>query len=155
MERALTATKYIVLVGVVGLLIASLAGFLLSSLETIELVYHVIAHVTDPTSLEVNEVSFIKLVDGFLVATGLLIFGLGLYEIFIQQLKLPDALRFTTIGQLKSSLANIIALTLAISYLTAVQENEAAMDDLLKGVGIAAVIIVLVLFARGGEQDEH
>lgn len=155
MERGLTLTKYIVLVGVVGLLIASLAGFLLSSVETFELVYHVITHIGDPSSLEVQEVSFIKLVDGFLVATGLLIFGLGLYEIFIKQLELPVALKFTTIGQLKSSLANIIILTLAVSFLTAVQENEPAFDDLLKGIGIAAVIIVLVYFARSGEQDTH
>ena len=155
MERGLTLTKYIVLVGVVGLLIASLAGFLLSSLETFELVYKVITHIGDPSSLEINEVNFIKLVDGFLVATGLLIFGLGLYEIFIKQLDLPEALKFTTIGQLKSSLANIIILTLAVSFLTTVQENDAALDDLLKGVGIAAMIVVLVLFARGGEQDAH
>ncbi|HZQ08349.1 MAG TPA: YqhA family protein [Anaerolineae bacterium] len=154
MERGLTWTKYIVLIGVVGLLVASLAAFLVNVVETVELVSHVITNLNGP-NLEVQEVSFIKLVDGFLVATGLLVFGIGLYEIFIQHLNLPEALKFTTIRQLKSTLANIIILTLAVSFLAFVQEGEDAQTILLKGAGIAIVIIVLVFFAHSGEQDTH
>ncbi|MDL1897196.1 YqhA family protein [Anaerolineae bacterium CFX7] len=154
MVRSLTLTKYIVLLGVIGLLIASLAGFVLATVETVKLVQYVIWHFADP-ELEIEEVYFIKLVDGFLVSTGLLVFGLGLFQIFIQPLNLPDALRFTTIGQLKSTLANIIVLTLAVSFLTFVQEGEDAQTILLKGAGIAAVISVLVLFARYGETEKH
>lgn len=154
MVRSLTLTKYIVLLGVIGLLIASLAGFVLATVETVKLVQYVIWHFADP-ELEIEEVYFIKLVDGFLVSTGLLVFGLGLFQIFIQPLNLPEALRFTTIGQLKSTLANIIVLTLAVSFLTFVQEGEDAQTILLKGAGIAAVIIVLVLFARYGETEKH
>ncbi|MBI4672321.1 MAG: YqhA family protein [Chloroflexi bacterium] len=154
MDRLLTRTRYIILIGVFGLLIASLAAFFISVAETFNLVWHIVSHLADP-NLEIEEVQFIKLVDGFLVATGLLIFGLGLYEIFIRQLDLPNALKFTTIGQLKSSLANIIILTLAVSFLTFVQEREDARTVLLKGVGVAAVIVVLVFFARGGEHDTH
>jgi uncharacterized membrane protein YqhA len=154
MDRTLTQTKFIVLIGVVGLLIASVAAFFVSAAETFGLIWHIMTHLADP-ELQVEEVYFIKLVDGFLVATGLLIFGLGLFEIFIQPLNLPNALKFTTIGQLKASLANIIILTLAVSFLTFVQEGEDAQTILLKGAGIAIVIIVLVVFARNGEQEEH
>ena len=154
MERGLTFTKYIVLIGVVGLLVASLVAFLVNVVETIELVSHVITNLTGP-NLEIQEVAFIKLVDGFLVATGLLVFGVGLYEIFIQRLNLPEALKFTTIGQLKSTLANIIVLTLAVSFLAFVQEGDDASTILLKGAGIAIVIIVLVYFAHSGEHDAH
>lgn len=154
MIRSLTLTKYIVLLGVIGLLVASLAGFVLALTETFNLVRYVIEHLADP-KIEIEEVYFIKLVDGFLVSTGLLIFGLGLFEIFIQPLELPEALRFTTIGQLKATLANIIILTLAVSFLTFVQEGEDAQTILLKGAGIAAVIIVLVFFARYGDGETH
>ena len=154
MARGLTFTKYIVLLGVVGLLIASIAGFIVSLVETGNLVMYVTTHLLDP-ELEIEEIYFIRLIDGFLVATGLLIFGLGLYEIFIQQLDLPEALKFTTIGQLKASLANIIILTLAVTFLAFVQEKEPAADILLKGAGIAVVILVLVFFARNGEKESH
>lgn len=147
MDRMLIATRYIVLVGVVGLVLASFAGFALALIETGELVWQVITRIAEP-NLEVLEVSFIKLVDGFLVATGLLIFAFGLYEIFIRPLDLPAALKFTTIGQLKTSLANIIALTLAVSFLTFVQEGEEGLNILYKGLAIAAVVAVLVLFSR-------
>jgi uncharacterized membrane protein YqhA len=152
MDRTLTLTRFIVLIGVVGLLLAALAGFVVALTETVELVWHVFTHIADP-SLQVQEVYFIKLVDGFLVATGLLIFALGLYEIFFRPLALPDALKFTTIGQLKTSLANIIALTLAVTFLASVQEGEDAQTVFLKGVAVAAVIAVLVFFARSGERE--
>jgi uncharacterized membrane protein YqhA len=154
MHRPLTATRYFVLVGVFGLLLGSLAGFFLSTVETVELVWHVVVNVTDP-HLEVQEVNFIKLVDGYLVSTGLLIFGLGLYEIFIHELDLPPALRFATIEELKSSLANIIILTLAITYLFSLQEGDPAMDILLKGVATAAIILVLVFFTRKHNSSHH
>jgi uncharacterized membrane protein YqhA len=97
----------------------------------------------------------VKLVDGFLVSTGLLIFALGLFEIFIHPLDLPDALRFTTVGQLKASLANIIVLTLAVTFLASVQNGGDPQTILFQGIGIAIVAAVLVLFARSGEQDSH
>ncbi len=151
MERSITLTKYIVVIGIVGLLLASVTGFVLAVVESLELSWHVVTHLADP-SLDVQEVNFIKLVDGFLVATGLLVFGLGLYEIFIRPLPLPESLKFTSIEQLKSTLANIIVLTLAVSFLTAVQQGENAVSVLLKGAGIAVIIVVLVFFARGGEK---
>lgn len=152
MDRSLTLTRYIVLIGVVGLLLASLAEFVLALTETGELVYHVFTHIADP-ALEVQEVYFIRLVDGFLVATGLLIFALGLYEIFFRPLNVPEALKFTSIAQLKSSLASIISLTLAVTFLTLVQEESDGMTVLVKGIAIAAVIAVLVFFSRSGGQD--
>ncbi len=154
MAHRLPLTKYIVLIGVAGLLVASVAAFIVSLTETANLIVYVGTHLADP-KLEIEEVYFIKLIDGFLVATGLLIFGLGLFEIFIHQLDLPEALRFTTIGQLKATLANIIILTLGVTFLTFVQEKEPAVDILLKGAGIAVVIIVLVFFARSGEHEAH
>lgn len=147
MDRTISATKYIVLVGIIGLVCASLVGFLLSSVETFELIWHVLTHLTDP-ELDVQEVNFIKVVDGFLVSTGLLIFGIGLYEIFIRPLPLRKSLQFTSIDQLKSTLANIIALTLAVSFLAFVQQGEPAMNLLLEGAGIGIIIVVLVFFAR-------
>jgi uncharacterized membrane protein YqhA len=151
MDRILGLTRYVVLIGVVGLLLAAFAGFILALTETGELVWHVFTHIGDP-NLEVQEVSFIKLVDGFLISTGLLIFALGLYEIFFHQLDLPEALKFTTIGQLKTSLANIIALTLAVTFLTLVQEHADTQSVLWQGIAIAAVIAVLVFFSRGGDK---
>lgn len=79
-----------------------------------------------------------------------------MFEIFIRPLELPSALRFRTIGELKTTLASIIVLTLAVTFLTMVQEPiEDAMSILLKGLAIAAVILALVFFARNGEKEEH
>lgn len=154
MGNALSRTKFIVLLGVAGLLVASIIAYMVAIVETVKLVSFVLTNFADP-HLEIEEVYFIKLVDGFLVATGLLIFGLGLYEIFIQPLNVPEPLKITTIGQLKTSLANIIILTLAVSFLAFVQEGDDAQSILLKGAGIAIVIIALVFFARTSENEEH
>lgn len=153
MERLLLSTRFIVLIGVIGLVVAALAGFLLAVYETGQLVWYIFTHLADP-NLEVEEVNFIKLVDGFLVSTGLLIFGLGLYELFIRELELPRVLRFTTIGQLKTSLANIIVLTLAVTFLASLQEHEDAASVLLKGAAVAVVIVALVFFTRN-DRESH
>jgi len=152
LDRAITLTKYIVVVGIIGLICASFVGFLLSSVETFELIWQVLTHLADP-ELDIQEVNFIKLVDGFLVATGLLIFGLGLFEIFIRPLPLQESLKFTSIEQLKSTLANIVILTLAVTFLAFVQQGDTAINILLKGVGIAVMIIVLVFFSRGQHRE--
>lgn len=152
MARTLSLTRYVILIGVVGLLLGSLAGFIVSSVETAALVWHVLTNLTAP-DLQVEEIAFIKLVDGFLVATGLLIFGLGLFEIFIHELTVPPSLRFTSIEQLKSSLANIIVLTLAVSFLAVVQEDTDPMNVVLKGAGISVMILALILFARSENES--
>jgi uncharacterized membrane protein YqhA len=151
MYRMLSLTRYMVLIGVVGLLIAAAAGFVFALVETAELVSSIASHFANP-ELEIQEAHFIRLVDGFLISTGLLIFALGLYEIFFQPLDVPEALKFTTIGELKSSLASIIALTLAVTFLARLQEGEEATSLLYMGLAVAAVIITLVIFARGDHR---
>ncbi len=152
MDRILTATRYMVLIGVAGLLLAALAGFLLAVIETAQLIAYIGIHAMDP-ELEVQEVHFIKLVDGFLISTGLLIFAIGLYEIFIHPLNVPEGLKFSTIGQLKSSLASIVALTLGVAFLALVQEGADPMTIFWTGLAIAVVIVALVLFARGDHKN--
>lgn len=151
MDRMLSLPRYIILIAVVGLLLAAFAGFVVSFTETVELVYHIATHLTDP-ALESQEVNFIKLMDGFLVSTGLLIFSLGLYDIFFHPLKLPASLQYSSIAQLKTSLAGIVALTLGVTFLTIVDSETDYTSILFKGLAIAAVIIVLVFFARNGEE---
>lgn len=151
MNRLLTSSRYIILIGVVGLLLGAFAGFALALVETIQLVLYVATHLGDP-HLEVQEVYFIKLVDGFLISTGLLIFGLGLYGIFFGPLELPESLKFSSLGQLKTSLASIIALTLAVTFLTLVQEKADAQTVLFNGIAVAAVIGVLIFFARARQH---
>jgi uncharacterized membrane protein YqhA len=152
MDRILSATRYVILIGVVGLLLAAIAGFVFAVIETAQLIAYIGVHAADP-ELEVQEVNFIKLVDGFLISTGLLIFALGLYEIFIHPLNVPEGLKFTTIGQLKSSLASIIALTLGVTFLAVVQEGAEPQSILYIGLAVAAVIITLVFFTRGDHRN--
>lgn len=145
MERALSLSRYIVLIGVVGLIIGSLGAFVVSFAETITLIVEIVQHASD---LEVQEVNFIKLIDGFLVATGLLMFALGLYELAIQPLSLPRPFMFENLHELKASLANIVILTFAVTFLAFLQEGEDAQTILFKGAGTALVIAALIWFAR-------
>jgi uncharacterized membrane protein YqhA len=150
MDRLLQSSRYFVLLGVVSLVVASIAGFCVTFVETVHLIIDVAHHLD---KLELEWVYFIRLIDGALVSTGLLMFGLGLFELCLRPLPLPAALVFNSFLELKASLANIIILTLAVSFLAAVQEYDDAVTVFLKGFGIAAVIAVLTIFARG--RDTH
>ena len=58
-------------------------------------------------------IKFIELMDAFLIATALLIFAIGLYELFIEDIAMPEWLEVHSLHDLKAKLASVIVLVLA------------------------------------------
>jgi uncharacterized membrane protein YqhA len=83
MNRLLESSRYLIVVAVLFSLLASVAAFIWGAIKTIAVIASLIASSgKDP----LMAVSFIELMDAFLIATGLLIFALGLYELFVHDL---------------------------------------------------------------------
>jgi uncharacterized membrane protein YqhA len=83
MKKLLVSSQFIVLIGVIFILIASLAEFIDASWLTIKLITNLLQHYENGHG---SQVKFIQLMDNYLIATGLLIFSLGLYQLFIEPL---------------------------------------------------------------------
>lgn len=147
MERVIAATRYIAIIGVVFGLVAALAAFGWGSYKTIAVVGQ-LAH----GQLDGMAVSLVAVMDAFLIASGLLIFALGLYELFIGDIALPGWLVIRDLDALKAKVAGIVILAMAVSFLERLETHAEPRDVLFSGIAVALVSGALVLLTRLGKS---
>jgi len=103
----------------------------------------------DPTVLSTK---FISVMDIHLLSIVLYIFAVGLYELFVGKLDVPEWLRVKNIDQLKAKLASVIILILAITFTKKVVEWKNPLDTLLFALGIGVIIGVLIFYYKVKEE---
>jgi uncharacterized membrane protein YqhA len=137
--RGIGSTRYLALIGVLFGWIASVAGFVWGAIKTIKVVL-----VLASGHFEGMAVALVGIMDAFLIAAGLLIFALGLYELFIGELDLPAWLQIRDLDALKAKLAGIIILAMAVAFLERVERAGDARDILYAGVGVSLVSATMI-----------
>jgi uncharacterized membrane protein YqhA len=91
--------------------------------------------------------------DIFLIATMLFIFALGMYELFIDNVNLPEWLIIRNLHDLKVKLSSVIILVMCITFLKHLVEWKDPQGTLFFGVAIAVVTVSLIAFGYFGGQD--
>jgi uncharacterized membrane protein YqhA len=138
-NRIVAASRYLALAGVFFGLIASLTAFAWGGVKTVLLVVK-LAHGEMPGMA----VGLVQVMDAFLIASGLLIFALGLYELFIGEIDLPAWLLIPDLDALKSKLAGVIIMVMAVAFLERLETQAEAHDILASGVAVALVSVALI-----------
>ncbi|MCX8075673.1 MAG: YqhA family protein [Aquificaceae bacterium] len=95
---------------------------------------------------------FIAVMDIHLLSVILYIFAVGLYELFVGKLEVPDWLKIESIDQLKAKLASVVILILAITFTKNVVKWKDPVDTLLFGIAIAVVVGVLIFYYKVKED---
>jgi uncharacterized membrane protein YqhA len=99
-------------------------------------------------------VSFIEIIDLFLVATFLYITALGLYELFIDsRVKVPAWLQIHSIDDLKGKLTSVVVVILGVVFLGQAVKWEGGTDILPFGLSVGLVIATLTYFL--GEKNKN
>ena len=150
MHRLLGSTRYMVLLGVVGSLLAALVLFVSGLVQVVKVALQIGGYLNDASGLKRLAIEVIQLADYFLIATALYIVAIGLYELFIGEVKLPpnlDWLRIAQLDALKDRLIGVAVTVLAVTFL-AIAANWSGDDILSFGLALAAVIIALGAFRR-------
>ena len=156
MNRLLGFTRYVVLLGVMGSLLAATILFLSAVAKVVRNGVELAGYLADPLGLKRLAIEVIQLADYFLIATALYIVSVGLYELFIGEVKLPPHLAWLktdTLDELKDRLTGVVVTVLAVTFL-AVAANWSGDDILAFGLAVAAVIVALGVFgwlARGSK----
>ena len=136
------------LIAVLGCFAASVTLLIYGALETITTIGHALS--TGTVSSENSKqliLSFIEVVDLFLLATVFYITALGLYELFIDdRINVPDWLEIHSIDDLKTKLASVIVVVLSVLYLSQVVKWNGDPNILPFGVSISLVIAALTYF---------
>jgi len=162
-ESALWNSRLIVFIAVLISLASSLVMFYMATIDAA----YMISHLTDYPYLETAErialrsetiTHVVELIDGYLLATVLLIFGLGLYELFISKIDQAEnsenaskVLLIHSLDDLKARLAKVILMILIVKYFEFAlgMAFETPMDLLLFAAGIALIGLALYLSHAG------
>ncbi|MDA0990277.1 MAG: YqhA family protein [Verrucomicrobia bacterium] len=131
--------RYVILLGVAGLLVGSLVIFVVGAASTIGVVEMAISgilregtHLTASTYGDII-VKVILCIDDFLLGIVLLVFGLGTYDLFVSRIDpateqtdvRPHWLVFDSLDELKNVLGRVTLMILTINFLRLVVETGA------------------------------
>jgi len=152
-------------------MLAAVAMFYMASVDAVYMVGH-LAHYASPELSVADRVDLrsttvthvVEIVDGYLLATVLLIFSLGLYELFISKIDLAEGaenasnvLMITSLDDLKSRLAKVVMMILVVRYFEyALGMDFATPLDLLQFAGgIALLGLALYLSHLADKGGSH
>lgn len=141
-SKILENSKYLVLIGVVTALLGSLGAFGLSGIKVYKIFAELLAYADQG---KVTIVAFIELMDVLLIATALLLIAFGLFELFIKEIDIPDALTVHNFSDLKTKVGSVVVMVMAITFLKFLEDWSNALDILLLAIAVTLVSAVLIL----------
>ena len=148
-KRVLESGKYLVLVAVLSSLVAAAAAFTLGLIKTVAVLMEVARTLgSDPLTV----VRLIEVMDKFLIAVGLYIFAVGLYDLFFEELDLPKWLQVHSLSDIKARLSSIIILVMAITFLERLVAYREGTSILVLAAAVTLVAGTLVAFTYVQEK---
>jgi uncharacterized membrane protein YqhA len=160
-NRALGASRYMIIVAVLGSLLAATTLIIYGGLEAAQLVAKTVADAeVTRKGAKAIALEFIEIVDLFLLGTVFYIVALGLYELFIdQEIRLPEWLTIKTLDDLKDKLVAVVIVVLGVLFLGQVVSWDGQRDLLGFGAAIALVVVALTYFltakSNGKSKDKQ
>ncbi len=150
MKILIEKSKNLILIAVASSLLASAIAFVLGMIRIFTITINLImSYGKDPFAA----IELIELMDIFLIATVLFIFSLGMYELFIDSVNLPEWLIIRNLHDLKVKLSSVIILVMSITFLKHLVEWEDPQGTFFFGFAIAAVTVSLIAFGYFGGKD--
>jgi len=172
-EGALWRSRYIVVFAVIASMAASFAVFFLATADVVYLLQHVShyldAGLTQEARAELRNSTLthvVEVVDGYLLGAVLLIFALGMYELFVSDIDPARSSKASSkilliedLDDLKNRLAKVILMILIVKLFEHALKIKVALPLDLLYLGASIALIGLALFlshaAEKGGSEEH
>jgi uncharacterized membrane protein YqhA len=170
-ERLLWYSRLIVIVPVVFSLLLSFALFITTTVDAMTLLGLVPTYLSSATEQAVRDGlrltiigQIVGAIDGYLIAAILLIFALGLYELFINKIKIFEESEFaqrilviSSFDDLKDRLANVVQVVLVVKFFQQALrlKYESPVDILVLAVGILAIGLSLFFTRKKALRSEQ
>jgi len=171
-EQVLWSSRLVVIAAVIASMVAAFAMFYVATVDVVYLLAHV-AHYADPgltgaaraTLRAATVTHMVEVVDGYLFATIMLIFALGLYELFVSRIDIAERSEFgervlliKSLDDLKNRLAKVVLLILVVKYFEHALDMhfDSALSLLYLAIGIALIAAAIYLgHQRKGQDAPH
>jgi len=172
-EQILWNSRFVVIAAVIASLLVSMAMFYIATVDAIYMLSHLIEYASPSLSAEERSVlrgttvtHVVEIVDGYLLATVLLIFSLGLYELFISNIDLAkgekisgNVLVIHSLDDLKARLAKVILMILIVKFFEhAISMDFNSPDSLLYlagGIALLGLALYLTHASESGHSLAH
>ena len=172
-EGSLWNSRFIVLAAVLGSLFAGFAIFYMATVDVVYLVQHMLHYADSDMTEEARKIlhdktvsHIVEVVDGYLLATVMLIFSFGLYELFISDIDQAHEgegsskiLVINSLDDLKARLAKVILMIMIVTLFEEAlnMKMDAPIDLIYLGGAIAMVALALYLThgAEHGAKKGH
>ncbi|MDR1562210.1 MAG: YqhA family protein [Dysgonamonadaceae bacterium] len=166
-EAFLFGLRFVTFFAVLGSMLASVVLFIKSSMQVVEGLKYFFEHFhsKENSGLEHLVAYFVASIDGYLFATVLIIFSMGIYELFINKIdpvnkqldSRPSWLQINSIDDLKSSLGKVILMILIVSFFEHSLEIKYSgiLDMLYLSIGILLISGALFLTHVHTHGNKH
>ena len=162
-EKLLWSTRYIALFAVLSSVIASIVLFLVGSWEIAEKIYHSIEKLINKEEYHSELlVGIIQGVDLYLISVVLMIFGFGIYELFISKIDIArqnvdiTILEIENLDELKQKIIKVIIMVLIVTFFERILKLgdtfNSPQDMLWFAISILALSIGIYLVRK---EDSH
>jgi uncharacterized membrane protein YqhA len=143
LRRILESSRFLAIIAVIGMLATSLATFGWSIARTVLFVSELF---DGKWRSDIQVVSLLKVIDTYLLALVQLIIAIGLYELFVGSLNVPEWLRIESLDDLKKSIVDILVVFVAVKGIEGLLKQGSALQALTFVGAAASLILVLTLF---------
>lgn len=166
-EGALWNSRFVILFAVVSSMAAGFAIFYMATVDVVYLIKHIVHYADADMTAQARKLlhdetitHIVEVVDGFLLATVMLIFSLGLYELFISDIDQAHGskssskiLVINNLDDLKARLAKVILMILIVTLFEEALKMELKQPlDLLYLSGSIALIGLALYLTHAAES---
>jgi len=168
-EGALWNSRFVIISAVIGSLLAGFAIFYMATVDVANLFMHALHYADASLTVEARKAlhdstvtHIVEVVDGYLLATVMLIFSLGMYELFISDIDQAHGSRasskilvINSLDDLKSRLAKVILMILIVTlFQEAINMKLTTPLDLVY-LGASIALIALALYFSHAAEPHH
>lgn len=141
-NRLIESTRYIILIAVIGSFAAAVTLIAYGGILAFRTITETLASgYVSSKGMKSLVLSFIEVVDTFLLGTVLYIISLALYELFIDDtVPVPQWLSIHNLDDLKYKLVGVVVVVIGVLFLGQVMTWDGQRD--LLGYGVAASLVI-------------
>ena len=151
MKWLIEKSRYLALVAVIGLQIGAVAALYVGAEKIVKVIQVAVLH--EPTNSPTLYVLFESL-DSFLVAIALIVISVGMYELFIGGLAVPDWMTVKNLNELKAKFGIVLIPVMAVKFVQKLLQSESALETLYYGIAVAIVSAALTILTIVSEKEK-
>lgn len=143
MNRFLEHVRYVVVIAVAGLILTMSVTFAWAIAKTVRLMGTLL---DGGWRSDLSMVDLLEVIDTYLLAIVQLIVAIGLYELFISALDVPDWLKARSLEDLKKSIVDVLIVFIGVKGVERLVAVQEPIDALTYTAAVAILIAALSLF---------